>query len=307
VLTLDALFLKASLFHCRYDPYSKVLTLEEYDHLGMRRARRRAVEASRSAKQWGVVLGTLGRQGNPRILAHVEGRLRARGLSHVVLLISELNPAKVERFNGSVEAWVQIACPRLSIDWGEAFAAPLLTPYELEVALGFVAPWWEKAGAGRGVPADVSGGAGCGKEGAGACGCRARKPIESQSRDGFICVKDSQGDGAGKVGLESMKGEKEGFAESLRPPTSGREHGSDSGNSGEVGSSRVDLDRSTGACLPDTASVVCSCTKENGSSKDLSSSELDQRVAPYPMDYYARDGGPWNSAYGPKPRVKAKG
>lgn len=27
--------------------------------------------------------------------------------------------------------WVQVACPRLSIDWGEAFDKPLLTPYEV--------------------------------------------------------------------------------------------------------------------------------------------------------------------------------
>ena len=35
-----------------------------------------------------------------------------------------------------VECWVQIACPRLSIDWGHAFARPLLTPYEALIALG---------------------------------------------------------------------------------------------------------------------------------------------------------------------------
>lgn len=27
--------------------------------------------------------------------------------------------------------WVQIACPRLSIDWGTAFSKPLLSPYEV--------------------------------------------------------------------------------------------------------------------------------------------------------------------------------
>lgn len=32
-----------------------------------------------------------------------------------------------------VDAWIQIACPRLSIDWGYAFDKPLLTPYEAEV------------------------------------------------------------------------------------------------------------------------------------------------------------------------------
>lgn len=33
-------------------------------------------------------------------------------------------------------SWVQVACPRLSIDWGTAFKKPLLTPYELMAALG---------------------------------------------------------------------------------------------------------------------------------------------------------------------------
>jgi 2-(3-amino-3-carboxypropyl)histidine synthase len=55
-----------------------------------------------------------------------------------VLLLSEITPARLARFGaGEVEAWVQVACPRLSIDWGAGFGgAPLLTPYEAEVALG---------------------------------------------------------------------------------------------------------------------------------------------------------------------------
>lgn len=32
--------------------------------------------------------------------------------------------------------WIQIACPRLSIDWGYAFPKPLLTPYEASVVFG---------------------------------------------------------------------------------------------------------------------------------------------------------------------------
>ena len=42
-----------------------------------------------------------------------------------------------------VDAWVQIACPRLSIDWGEGFAKPTLTPYEALAALGRVPAFWE--------------------------------------------------------------------------------------------------------------------------------------------------------------------
>ena len=33
---------------------------------------------------------------------------------------------------------LQVACPRLSIDWGEAFTTPTLTPYEALIALGEV-------------------------------------------------------------------------------------------------------------------------------------------------------------------------
>lgn len=35
-----------------------------------------------------------------------------------------------------VDAWVQIACPRLSVDWGHFFDRPMLTSYEFEVAMG---------------------------------------------------------------------------------------------------------------------------------------------------------------------------
>lgn len=38
--------------------------------------------------------------------------------------------------SADVGVWVQVACPRLSIDWGYAFERPLLSPYEAMVALG---------------------------------------------------------------------------------------------------------------------------------------------------------------------------
>lgn len=53
--------------------------IEQYDQEGMRAVRRRAVEAARSASRFGLVLGTLGRQGNPRILEHLQGLLQKRG------------------------------------------------------------------------------------------------------------------------------------------------------------------------------------------------------------------------------------
>uniref|UniRef100_A0A8C5L7M1 2-(3-amino-3-carboxypropyl)histidine synthase subunit 1 n=1 Tax=Jaculus jaculus TaxID=51337 RepID=A0A8C5L7M1_JACJA len=122
------------LLLCRYDPYSKVLSREHYDHQRMQAARQEAIATARSAKSWGLILGTLGRQGSPKILEHLESRLRALGLPFIRLLLSEIFPSKLSLLP-EVDVWVQVACPRLSIDWGAAFPKPLLTSYEAAVAI----------------------------------------------------------------------------------------------------------------------------------------------------------------------------
>ncbi|KAI4875446.1 hypothetical protein NFI96_026079, partial [Prochilodus magdalenae] len=178
----------------RYDPYSKVFSREYYDHEAMRASRLQAIERAQSAQRWGLILGTLGRQGNPKILEHLENKLEDLGRSFTRVLLSEIFPSKLALmadvdattfslfFNGldphsetlqqhccvgsthisTTHAntpaprqgekrlikyaenylygsapiwWVQIACPRLSIDWGTAFSKPLLSPYEAAVAL----------------------------------------------------------------------------------------------------------------------------------------------------------------------------
>ncbi|EWC47540.1 diphthamide biosynthesis protein 1 [Drechslerella stenobrocha 248] len=124
----------------RYDPYSRRFTREEYDHAEMHSLRHDAITQARKAKKFGLILGTLGRQGNPHTLANLEDRLRELGIEYVLLLLSEVFPGKLAMFD-DVDAWVQIACPRLSIDWGYAFPRPLLSPYEAFVALGSRKDW----------------------------------------------------------------------------------------------------------------------------------------------------------------------
>lgn len=124
----------------RYDPYSRTLSRETYYHDEMHTLRRDAIAAAKSARKWGIILGSLGRQGNPHTMAMIENHLRDRGVPIVNLLLSEIFPAKLAAM-ADVECWVQIACPRLSIDWGYAFPRPLLTPYEALVALGVREDW----------------------------------------------------------------------------------------------------------------------------------------------------------------------
>lgn len=122
----------------RYDPYSKIMTREHYDTQTMKSSRLLAVQTASTAKRFGVILGTLGRQGSTVLLERLEAKLLAAGRDYFTILLSEISPTKLALFSkNDVEAWVQIACPRLSIDWSDGFGnIPLLTPYECEVAIG---------------------------------------------------------------------------------------------------------------------------------------------------------------------------
>jgi 2-(3-amino-3-carboxypropyl)histidine synthase len=124
----------------RYDPYSRKLTRETYSHEEMLDMRSQAITTAKKAKKWGLILGALGRQGNPHTMTMIENHLNQQGIPYVNLLLSEIFPGKLAMFE-DVECWVQIACPRLSIDWGYAFPRPLLTPYEALVVLGSQDGW----------------------------------------------------------------------------------------------------------------------------------------------------------------------
>jgi 2-(3-amino-3-carboxypropyl)histidine synthase len=126
----------------RYDPYSKKFTVEGYDHDEMKNIRHGEIKKATNARHWGLILGTLGRQGSPKVYAHLQSRLDALGIPYTLVLMSEIFPSKLAQFK-QIDAWVQTSCPRLSIDWGYAFGKPLLSPYEASVALGDV-EWKER-------------------------------------------------------------------------------------------------------------------------------------------------------------------
>ncbi|KAI4184209.1 MAG: hypothetical protein L6R41_004910 [Letrouitia leprolyta] len=136
----SAMIHNPSLPAYRYDPYSRKLTRETYAHDEMQDTREQAIRQAKTAKRWGIILGSLGRQGNPYTMTMIENRLREREIPSINILLSEIFPGKLAMMN-DVDCWVQIACPRLSIDWGYAFPKPLLTPYEALISLGVQEDW----------------------------------------------------------------------------------------------------------------------------------------------------------------------
>lgn len=130
-----AMIANPSMKAYKYDPYEKKFTSEHYDHVAMRRNRKDAIDKAANARKFGLILGTLGRQGSSKVMSYLKERLKHHKRESSLILLSEVFPAKLELFK-DIDAFVQVACPRLSIDWGTAFPKPLLTPFELSVALG---------------------------------------------------------------------------------------------------------------------------------------------------------------------------
>ncbi|WWC92165.1 diphthamide biosynthesis protein 1 [Kwoniella dendrophila CBS 6074] len=132
----------------RYDPYSKKFTRETYEHKEMKGIRGEAVKEARKgliekgSGSWAVLLGTLGRQGSLSVLKSVTSTLPPDSIPPLLLLLSELSPAKLSLIPfEEISTFIQTSCPRLSIDWGYAFKRPLLSPYEASVASGRIKGW----------------------------------------------------------------------------------------------------------------------------------------------------------------------
>ena len=92
----------------RYDPYEKKFTIEKYDHKQMLNNRKNAILKAKEAKVFGLILGTLGRQGSPTVLKTIENRIKALDKEFVIILAPEIFPQKLKLFTG-IDAFIQVS------------------------------------------------------------------------------------------------------------------------------------------------------------------------------------------------------
>ena len=109
--------------------------MERYGHKEMKELRIAAIKAAQKFDRYGIIFGTLGRQGNPDLLDRLIKILKEKKKAYTILLISEINASVLDEYGTNVDVWVQLCCPRLSVDWGHNYVKPLLNPYEAMVAL----------------------------------------------------------------------------------------------------------------------------------------------------------------------------
>lgn len=99
----------------KYNPYNKEITKEYYDFKKMVCLRENEIFKSRKAISsggiFGLILGTLGRQGNPSVFANLRKKLETSNLMILNVLLPEIKPDVLEMFK-RIDVFVQVACPR---------------------------------------------------------------------------------------------------------------------------------------------------------------------------------------------------
>lgn len=83
---------------------------------------------------FGILINTLSVKNYMTILAHVQSVIAAAGKKSYTFVVGKVNAAKVANFS-EVGGWVVIGCWESSLIESKDFWRPLITPFELEIAL----------------------------------------------------------------------------------------------------------------------------------------------------------------------------
>lgn len=118
------------------DPYTNSVMKQEIEDMknNMLRQRYGAILACRNARKFGILIGL--KRGQQRIkLAHeLQKMLDSVGKQSLLITQSEFSPLALQGLD--LDCYISTACPRIAIDDYLQYKKPIVTPVELEIALG---------------------------------------------------------------------------------------------------------------------------------------------------------------------------
>lgn len=127
----SAMIQNPSLNYYKYCPFTRKLTKEFYNYNLMVQQRNSQINKFYKSENIGIILGSLGRQGNRKIMENVANHLNELGNFKIYkIIVDEINENILDEYD-FIDAFVQVSCPRLSIDWGICYKKPLLSPFEV--------------------------------------------------------------------------------------------------------------------------------------------------------------------------------
>ncbi|CAE6416668.1 unnamed protein product [Rhizoctonia solani] len=98
------------------------------------------IQKARDADVIGILVGTLGVASYLPLMAHLRRLLSKAQKKCYTISVGKLNPAKLANFM-EIECFVLVACPENSVIDSKDFYRPIVTPFELEIALGADRSW----------------------------------------------------------------------------------------------------------------------------------------------------------------------
>lgn len=122
-----------------YDPSSKSISDGPYPNL-MRRYR--YMHMARSAGTIGILVNTLSLSNTRTLLNAILGKIRDAGKKYYMFVVGKPNVAKLANFE-SVDLWCVLGCDHqgIIIDQLNEYFKPIITPYELLLALSDEVEW----------------------------------------------------------------------------------------------------------------------------------------------------------------------
>jgi 2-(3-amino-3-carboxypropyl)histidine synthase len=117
------------------DPYSGDAIEMSFERIErILRQRSGLIMASMDANRFGILIGEKPGQMRRTLALRMKRLLEKHGKKGYLLALEHVGPELIDFY--PVDAFVNTACPRIAIDDAVRYAKPLITPYELEVALG---------------------------------------------------------------------------------------------------------------------------------------------------------------------------
>ena len=117
------------------DPYTgdaEEMSLERIERI--LRQRSGLIMASGDAQRFGILIGEKPGQMRRTLALRMKRMLEKHGKKGYLLALEHIGPDLIDFY--PVDAFVNTACPRIAIDDAVRYKKPLITPFELEVALG---------------------------------------------------------------------------------------------------------------------------------------------------------------------------
>ncbi|OAC99193.1 hypothetical protein MUCCIDRAFT_181020 [Mucor lusitanicus CBS 277.49] len=117
-----------------YNPKTREARQESVQVNKMLMKRYFLVQKAKDADTIGIVVGTLGVASYLNIIDHLKKVIKAAGRKSYFFVMGKLNVAKMANFM-EVDCYVLVSCPENSLIDSKEFYRPIVTPFELEIAL----------------------------------------------------------------------------------------------------------------------------------------------------------------------------